>query len=331
MIRILQIRETPQTKCAGIDSNCQGLIELFKDDDEIEMLPTIDYTRHSDPLIHQYWLDKKEICDSIEHFNPDIVHIHGTFSFTLPIAVNCARKYNKSIVLSPHFHPFYALRRPVMGFLFFHIVTRRVLKKVNIVFNINKEDAAQFRKYHSNVLTIPHWSKFYCQEKEVKKNPQMILFVGRLNESNKGFEHLYHLPEGLYEIHCVGKGNVTLRSDMIQHTNISDEELSDLYLRASLLVVPSRYEAFSYVSIEALMSNTPIVISDRVRIADYLQEIDGVNIFKYKDYDDFTNNVRKTIGLSVNTEKVGEIFNPEIIKQKYKEAYKHVLQSRLAK
>jgi glycosyltransferase involved in cell wall biosynthesis len=142
---------------------------------------------------------------------------------------------------------------------------------VDLVFNINKDDSVQFRKSHSNVLTIPHWSKFEHPVKDIKKDPKMILFVGRLNESNKGFEHLYHLPEGLYEIHCVGNGDITMRSDMIHHTNISDNELMDLYLKASLLVVPSRYEAFSYVSIEALMCNTPIVISDRVRIADYLQ------------------------------------------------------------
>lgn len=66
MIKVLQIRETPTTKCAGIDSNCQGLISLFEGDKDIEMLPTVDYIKHTDPFIHQCWLDKKEICDSIK-------------------------------------------------------------------------------------------------------------------------------------------------------------------------------------------------------------------------------------------------------------------------
>ena len=330
MIRVLQIRETPLTKCAGVDANCQALIELFAEDEEIEMLPTVDYTRHTIPIIKQYYLDEKEICDSIETLKPDIIHIHVSFSLSLWAAAKCAKKYNLPIVLSPHFHPFYSLKRPRMGCVFFHIITRRVLKDVDLVFNINKEDSAQFKKYHKNVVTVPHWSKFEPSMIEVKKNPRMILFVGRIDESNKGVEHLYKLPEGKYEIHCVGKGNRVMRSDMTHHVNISEEELQNLYMKASLLVVPSRYEAFSYVSIEALMCNTPIVISDRVRIGDYLEGMESVGVFKYHDYADFNRKVEQTIGKQVDREKVREIFTPERIKQIYKEAYKKVYEKHIS-
>lgn len=321
MIKILQIREAPLSKSDGLDANCQGLIRLFEGDDIIKMIPTLNYTRHSDPILHQYWLDKKEICRSIEELNPDIVHIHGAYSFTLLVSVLCARKYNKSIVFSPHFHPFYSLRRPLLGKLFFYLITKHVLKHINLIYTINKEDTAIFSKYHKNVVCIPHWSKFHKISSGVKKNPKMILFVGRIDESNKGFEHLFHLPEGKYEIHCVGKGSVKMRRDMIQHTDITDEKLNELYQKASLLVVPSRYEAFSYVTIEALMSNTPVVVSDRVRIADHLKDISGYRVFKYKNYDDFVDAVNETLGISVDVDKVERIFNPITIKQIYKKSY----------
>lgn len=321
MIRVLQIREAPLTKCAGIDANCQGLIDLFDSDDDIQMLPTIDYTRHTVPIMHQYYLDKEEICMSIESLHPDLIHIHGAFSFTLSVAVKCARKYYLPIVLSPHFHPFWALRRPLMGRIFFQLITKRVLRYINTVFTINNEDTAHFSRYHKNVVRIPHWSKFNIPTVKPVKNPTMILFVGRLDESNKGFEHLSYLPKGEYEIHCVGKGNITLRSDMIKHTNISNEELVQLYQKASLLVVPSRYEAFSYVTLEALTNYTPVLVSDRVRIADYLDEISGVNSFKYQDYDDFVLKVKETIGSEVKPEVISSIFQPEQIKKIYKSAY----------
>lgn len=321
MIKILQIRETPLTKCAGIDANCQGLISLFDGDEQIKMLPTIDYTRHTDPFIHQYWLDEKEICASIEEYNPDIVHIHGAYSFTLWVAVKCAKKYGKPIAFSGHFHPFYALKRPLMGKLFFHLITRNVLKKIDLVFTINNEDSAQMSAYHKNVVKLPHWSKYEDPGTSEQKVKNMILFVGRLTENNKGIEHLYHLPEGKYEIHLVGRGDVELRSDMVKHVNISDEELKLLYLRASLLVVPSRYEAFSYVSIEALMSNTAVVMSDRVRIADHLNGISGYSIFKYHDYDGFVKAVADTIGRQVDVANVEKAFNPSLIKLAYKTAY----------
>ena len=321
MIKVLQIRETPMTKCAGIDANCQGLISLFEGNDKICMLPTVDYTKHKEPILHQCWLDEDEICRSIEKYNPDVVHVHGAFSFTLPVAVKCARKYNKKVVFSGHFHPFYALKRPFMGKLFFNLITRRVLKKIDLVFTINNEDTAQMSKYHKNVVKLPHWSKFESLGNMEPKQKNMILFVGRLAESNKGAEHLYHLPEGKYEIHLVGRGNINLRSDMIKHEGISDSELKALYQQASLLVVPSRYEAFSYVSIEALCNNTPVVMSDRVRIADHLTGIKGYNVFKYQNYEGFCNAVDETIGQNVDMEKVKEIFNPDNIKNEYKKSY----------
>ena len=321
MIKILQIRETPMTKCAGIDSNCQGLIDLFVDDDEIRLLPTIDYTRHKVPMIGLYYLDKKEICQSIVKTQPDIIHIHGAYSFTLYVAVKCAMKYGLPIFLSPHFHPFWALRRPTMGKLFFQVVTKNILRHIKTVFTINCEDTEIFKKYHSNVKRIPHWSKFLVSEEMPMKNPKMILFVGRLEESNKGFEHLYYLPEGKYEIHCIGKGCVSLRSDMVKHTNVSEVELSRLYQQASLLVVPSRYEAFSYVTLEALVNYTPVVISERVRIADYLHDISGVCTFKYQDYNDFVSKVEQTIGTNVDVNKIKKIFSPFKIKEEYKKAY----------
>lgn len=322
MIKILQIREAPLTKCAGIDANCQGLIELFSGDSDIMMLPTIDYTRHTIPILKQYYLDNKEICKSIEDLNPDLIHVHGAYSFTLFVAVECAKKYGKPIVFSPHYHPIWSLRRPLMGKLFFDLITRRILHNVNTVFTINDEDTAIFKKYHNNVVRIPHWSRFEIPQEKPKKNPKMILFVGRLNESNKGFEHLYHLPEGKYEIHCVGKGDVKLRSDMIKYTNISNDDLVQLYKKASLLVVPSRYEAFSYVTLEALANYTPVVLSERVRIADYLQGESGIGCFKYKDYNEFVTVVDNTIGSDVYPDKISLKFSPEAIKAKYEAAYK---------
>lgn len=325
MIKVLQIRETPTSKSDGLDANVQGLIKLFEGDDALEFLPTTDYRVHHVPIINQSYIDKTDICKSIEKYRPNIVHIHGAYSFTLLVAVKCAKKYGIPIVFSPHFHPFWALRRPFLGKVFFHAVTKRILNDVNTVFTINNEDTAIFRKYHNKVKRIPHWSKFKVPETKPSKNPRMILFVGRLNESNKGFEHLYYLPEDKYEIHCVGKGDVELRSDMIMHTNISNEELVNLYREASLLVVPSRYEAFSYVTLEALANYTPVVVSDRVRIADYLQNESGVSIFNYQDYDDFVEKVEKTIGKEIDPKRISVNFSPEKIKEEYKAAYLSVV------
>ena len=321
-IRVLQIRETPETKCGGIDANCQAIFNIFANDTDIEMLPIRDYEVKKISFLRSRYISYKEVYESIKNESPDIVHIHGSYTFTFMNAIKAARKCGKKIVYSPHFHPFYSLARPKMGYIFFHLLIKPFLKYVDTIITINSEDTAWFSKYHSNVLRIPHWSKLnVLSNKTFKKNPKQILFVGRINDSIKGIEHLYSLPEGKYEIHCVGKGTLRQRSDITQHVNISDEELTKLYVESSLLLIPSRYEAFSYVAVEALSCNTPIVASERVRITDYFESCPFVGIFRYHDMQDFASKIEQTIGKEVDLLQVKYIFDSYRLKAIYKNIY----------
>jgi glycosyltransferase involved in cell wall biosynthesis len=322
MTKVLQIRETPKTKCGGIDANCQAIYNAFMSDENIDMLPIKDYKLTEMPYLRSKYIPYKEVYDDIKKANPDIVHIHGSYTFTFMNVVRAAIRLKKKIVYSPHFHPFYSLARPKMGFIFFYMLTRPFLKYVDTVITINSEDTEWFKKYHTNVVRIPHWSKLNSEGGKVYKKNNQILFVGRINDSIKGIEHIYSLPEGKYDIHCVGKGSLQSRSDITQHINISDEELTKLYAESSLLVIPSRYEAFSYVAVEALSCNTPIVVSDRVRITDYFETCSYVGVFKYHDMCDFVNVVDQTIGQVVDVNHVRYIFDSERLKKRYKEIYR---------
>ena len=322
MIKVLQIRETPKTKCGGIDANCQAIAVEFVNDSDIRILPIIDFPKRNMSVIRRGYIAAADICDAIEELNPDIVHIHGSYSFSVLSSIRAAVKYNKRIIYSPHFHPFYSLNKPFGGKLFFYTFIRPFLKFIDTIITINFEDTRWFEKYHSKVVRIPHWSKVYTNNIDgITKKKNMILFVGRINDPIKGIEHVYSLPEGLYDIHCVGKGDLVKRSDITQHINISEEELLRLYKEASLLVVPSRYEAFSYVAVEALSCNTPIVTSDRVRITDYFEECSYVKTFKYGNMDDFILTVKDTIGESVDLEYVTNVFDPDRLKELYKGVY----------
>lgn len=322
MLTVLQIRETPETKCGGIDANCQAIYNAFADDKDVKMLPISDYTVKRVSFPRSKYISFSDIYEEIKRIDPDVVHIHGSYTFTFMNAVKAARKCHKKIVYSPHFHPFYSLSRPKMGYLFFYLFTKPFLKYVDAIITINSEDSEWFSKLHSNVVRIPHWSKLKANASNIYvKNPKQILFVGRINDSIKGIEHIYSLPEGKYDIHCVGKGEMQYRSDITQHINISDDDLTKLYTESSLLVIPSRYEAFSYVAVEALSCNTPIVASDRVRITDYFEACPFVSIFKYHDMQGFANAVEKTIGAGVKVEQVKHIFDSNRLKGIYKDIY----------
>lgn len=321
MKRILELRANPSSKSNGIVKYCEELREMFMGDTEITIFPIRDFPMKRGRFLKERFTDSsfdKEIK------NADIVHINGYAAFIIFQAILSAVKHKKKIVYTAHWHPFQYLSHPRRGKVFFNVMVRPLVKRfVDVVITLNNEDTAFFSKFHNNVVRIPHWSTLHHQmNSKIEKDPNMILFVGRLFDDNKGLDHLFHLPEGKYKIHIVGAGEKKLRSDMIHHINISTEELEMLYSKASLLVVPSRYEAFSYVALEALLHNTPVLLSDRVRIADYLEGTSGVSVFQYRDYKDFTVKVASCLGSNVDSNKVERIFSEDRIRKMYSKVFK---------
>lgn len=322
MINILEIRPNPNSKSNGIDMYCNALRNMFAGDDEINILPVENHPMVKGRILKERFA-KGVLRDLFNDKGIDVVHINGFASFSVIQAFWYAKKAKKKIVYTAHWHPFQYLNHPFRAKAFFYFILKPLVKRyADAVVTINNEDTAFFKKFHKKVVQIPHWiDTTALKPMAVEKDPRMVLFVGRYNDPNKGSEHLSYLPEGKYDIHCVGPCNSNLRSDMTSHVNIPFDELCSLYAKSSLLVVPSRYEAFSYVALEALSYGTPVLLSDRVRIADYLENVEGVDIFTYHDYNDFIEKVTKVVDKVVNKDKVKQIFSSERIKDKYKKLF----------
>ena len=323
MIQVLTIRSTPRTKGAGIDVYCQALKQLFSNDDRVCFLPIQDYPLTKIKVLKSFF-KWRPFFKSLRDSNPEVIHINEYATFTTWQAFIAARILNIPIVYTAHWHPFERLRRPILARLFFNLLLKNQIRKyAYAVITLNNEDTTYFKKFHHNVIRVPHWIRFDINQKchEIKKQKNLILFVGRVYDSNKGIEHLYALPKDKYEVHIVGAGRLREeRTDFIQHVNIPIEELQELYAKASLLVVPSRYEAFSYVSLEALAYNTPVVMSERVRLADYLEKYQWGKVFTFGDLNDFVDSVEKTIGQNVDSTLL-DIFDPIKIKKIYRDIY----------
>lgn len=312
--RIIYIR---QNMPGGTDNYCKALYQLFKDDADLQPLPVTDIPTLPSRLFHYYY-KKEALREALSE--ADIVHINGYTAMGSVQAMRMAHQMNKRIVYTAHWHPFRCLRHPLLGEMFFRLFFLPIIKRyAHVVTAINNEDAGFFRAFHPNVVQIPHWF-LPLPVKPVAKKANMILFVGRTDDPVKGIEHLYRLPEGRYEVHCVGKGKIA-RTDFQQHIGISDEQMAMLYAQASLVVIPSKYEAFSYAALEAMSYGTPVLMSERVRIADYLEGIKGYQLFQYGDMDDFLAKVAQTIGTEVETDKVRQTFHPETLRNRYREVY----------
>lgn len=319
MIKILQIRQNMK---GGTDNYCRGLQHLLSDDAECRVLPVTDMPQRPSRLFHYCYRD-----EDLEPIiaEADIVHVNGYTAQGTIDAMKLAHRMGKKVVYTAHFHPFRYLGHPLAGRLFFQLKMKPAIQRyADVVTTINNEDTQFFQSFFPRVVQIPHWnaSDEVPDDDNVKRQSNMILFVGRLDDHVKGFSQLLALPEGRYDIHCVGWGTIECdRKDITIHTDLSFEELRRLYQQASLLVVPSKYEAFSFVSLEALSQGTPVLMSDRVRIADYLDGISGYFIYRYGDTVDFLRKIPACMGLKVDTERIRSIFDAKAITQKYKTLY----------
>lgn len=318
MVRILHIR---QDLPGGTDNYCQGLHRLLGNDKECQVLPVPNVPEIPSSIFH-YSYREDALMPYMEV--ADIVHVNGYTAQGTIDAMRLAHRLGKKVVYTGHWHPFKCLRHPFFGKAFFYLKMKKaIVQYADIVTTINNEDTRFFRSFHPHVVQIPHWNEFHDSPSHpAERDPRMILFVGRINDPVKGFGQIYSLPEGKYQIHCVGKGLIdTRRKDIIQHIDIPTDELIQLYRKAALLVIPSKYEAFSFVALEALSQGTPVVMSDRVRITDYLEGVRGYAVYTYGDANDFVTKTSKMIDATVDVERVKDLFDPKRIANRYKELY----------
>lgn len=320
-MKVLLISENAPSIYGGIERHCYNIKLLFSNDKDItvESISKEDIGFHKINIIDKIVFNEKKLRQYINNSNCDIVHIHGFASLAVWQAIRIASELKKRIIYTAHFHPFERLDNPMLGKLFFYLLLKPYIKKIDTIITINKEDTAFFKKYHNNIIMIPNWLAKPIIENNHSKKKNIILFVGR-NDHNKSPQYLNDLPSK-YEVHCVTNTSKNLRNDFIFHTQISDNELNELYRQASLLIVPSRYEAFSYVVLEALAQGTPVLISDNVRIADYIGQKQGVTIFKYGDHNDFLNKIETAIQQKVDINFIKTIFSETTIKKQLTSIY----------
>lgn len=323
MLTILHIRKIPAEGYDGTDNYCQRLHMCLADDEECRVLEVPDIPQKRS--VFKYAYDENVLAEYIA--KADVIHVNGYTAWGTRQALRLARRMGKKVVYTAHWHPFSKLRHPFLGKMFFTLFLKPYIRRyADAVTTINNEDTAFFRRFHSNVIQIPHWNVNDCKpDTSIVRKPNMIVFVGRINDPVKGFEHILSLPENVYDIHCVGKGDITAtRKDITHHVNIPQKDLDRLYAEASLMVVPSKYEAFSFAALEALAMGTPVVMSQNVRIADYLGGIEGYSVFSYGDIDDFNRKVNETIGRHVDTQRIADTFSARRIISLYKNVYKSI-------
>lgn len=198
-------------------------------------------------------------------------------SFTPPFSTACLQMYTKKPVIGlVHMLAGRDMQRKYH--LPFHRFEEKGLKTYNtfiVLRESTKRKIAEINK-HAQIFVIPNGVDTVEESNDQVKNRD-ILFLGRLEYNQKGLDLLldaYHkiasrITSKLIIAGSGSEGDEKLIRDKIQEYGLTDKILmvgkiagkeKDTLLRnAALVVVPSRFETFSLVALEAMSYGKPIV------------------------------------------------------------------------
>lgn len=251
---------------------------------------------HGKQLFRKKLIAPAVIKAKLKSVSPDVIHVHGFSSFFINLCLSVAKKTlpNSKLVYTPHYHPFTYHTHPLLAALFFHAFLKKNLKQIDNLIALTQTEQAFFEQYVDRdiIKIIPNGINIHVDIK-AKNKPKNnnLLFVGR-DDHNKHLDFVLAQRDYFIEhqISCDIVTNTDNVSDDVFtfYKNLSQLQLKELYKKSTLIVIPSKYEAFSIVALEAISCGTPVLISDRVQIKSYFDDNGIFNkVFRYDDKMDF--------------------------------------------
>ena len=249
-----------------------------------------------------------ELRDNIKLF--DLVLIHSIYRFSSTIAAFYARKNNIPYILRPHgtLTPFLVNnRRSFIKKLYINIFEKKSFKNAAAVQFSSKLEMHEAAKYIKEIkksiiiseginvddyVNVPNTGSFETKFPQVKGKFR-LLFLGRFHPK-KGLDLLLDAFQLIYErfpdMHLVlaGSGDdeyieqIRNRIDSMSLTEyititgrISEELKSAVLVESDAFILPSYGENFGLAVVEAMASNLPVIITNRVGISDIILQGDA--------------------------------------------------------
>ncbi|RKG48575.1 glycosyltransferase family 1 protein [Acinetobacter cumulans] len=211
---------------------------------------------------------------------PDIVHLHSTFAGLIGrlIILITFNKKNTKVIYCPHAFSFLMSKNIFYKkiFAFIEVLLSYITDAIICVSKSEFMDAIQY-KFPKNKLVIIHNGVKHKTEINQRNLCQIekykLLFVGRF-DYQKGIDILFDAIKILnekkfnFELSLVGDfvNNHNKNIEKIENVNfkgwLTPSELKEEYLTHDLIIIPSRWEGFAMVPLEAMSYGLPIIASD---------------------------------------------------------------------
>ena len=292
--------------------------------------------------------------------NADIVHLMNHWTVINALAYIFAKRQNKPYVVCPAGSlPLYGRSMKLKNF-YNDTIGRRIISNASGHIAISKNEIPHFETYgvsSDKIRIIPNGidpAEFEVSDtNSFRRNfglgdAPFLLFVGRLNHI-KGpdllLEAFYKIQSKYNDYYLVfagpDGGMLATLQQMVQADNLSDRvhftgylggsEKSSAYHAADLLVIPSRQEAMSIVVLEAGVTGTPVLLTDKCGFNE-VADIGGGSVVTAtveglaKGLDEILENSPKFIKMGCELKNFVEThYSWDKIIKKYIDLYKRIL------
>lgn len=235
----------------------------------------------------------KEINTYINLIKPDIIHVHSSFAGLYVRLLYFMKRKNVKIVYCSHGWSFLMDTSSVKKKIY-SLVERMLSFKTDSIVNISLYEYRNSLEYKlpkgkSTVIYngISNNSNNKSEKLDLQKECINLLFVGRF-DTQKGLDILIdifkknNLPKlNLYIIGepVVSQNEFQFPKNVINLGWIDNKLLDSYYSAMDAVVMPSRWEGFGLVAIEAMKNRKPVIASNRGALPELISP--GINGYTF--------------------------------------------------
>ncbi|PGT51020.1 glycosyl transferase [Priestia megaterium] len=240
----------------------------------------------------------------IKKVKPDIIHVHSTFA-GLFVRFLYLLKPNKKVKIVYCSHGWSFLMDTSNIYKKFYVLVERILSKVTTaIINISMFEQVESIKLgipENKSILIYNGTKKNSFEKrseitfpKIDKDKINILFVGRFDRQ-KGIDILVdsikRVKNKKVHLYLIGDSVLSESFDMENLDNITKigwiekEKIDSYYQLVDAVVMPSRWEGFGLVAIEAMKNKKAVIASNRGALPELIKDNVNGYIFDLNDLD----------------------------------------------
>ena len=258
----------------------------------VEQLPSFPFTRN----MRWHTGQPKFFANKIADFSPDLIHIHGVFTFIQRNAVKVARHSGVPVIISSHgmLEPWLWRQKGILNYwvkrLYWLIVLKPILKHVDYVHAITYQESETLEHEFPGVPQIKISNAIelaeYSPNQAAPDTDRFLLFIGRLHPK-KGVDLLIEAfkkssvdnirlviagPDFDVAYTAKLKGQVE-RLGLSEHVSfvgsVHGEKKSELLQKAWCTVIPSYSDVVALVNLESAASFTPTITTTMTGLSDW--------------------------------------------------------------